>query len=39
MENIKKFFSKFAYRLASKILEIITLGLIGYGLGLKLVRY
>ncbi len=37
--NVKRFFKKFAYRMASKILEIAVLAGIGYSIGLKLVRY
>jgi hypothetical protein len=37
--NSKKFFKKFGYRMASKILELLTLFGIGYALGLRLIRY
>jgi hypothetical protein len=35
----RKFFKKFFFRLASKILELTVLFAIGYAMGLKLVRY
>lgn len=38
-ENMKKFFKKFFWRFLSKVLEIALLGVIGYSLGLRLVRY
>jgi hypothetical protein len=34
-----KFWKKFLIRLANKILELSVLFAIGYGLGLKLIRY
>lgn len=37
--NAKRFFTRFAYRFLSKLLELILLGAIGYSLGLRLVRY
>jgi hypothetical protein len=38
-KNAKRFFKKFAFRMISKILELITLFGLGYALGLKLIRY
>lgn len=38
-QNVHRFFKKFGYRMASKILELITLFGIGYTLGFKLIRY
>lgn len=38
-QNTKRFFKKFAYRMASRLLELATLFGIGYALGLHLIRY
>lgn len=38
-QNLRKFFKKFFWRFLSRLLEIVLLGAIGYGLGLRLVRY
>lgn len=39
MKQTKRFFKKFAYKMASKILELLVLFGIGYALGLHLIRY
>lgn len=38
-ENMRRFFKKFFWRFLSRLLELVLLGAIGYGLGMRLVRY